>query len=299
MDFIDFVKHSRKFWFWILAGGITCLFVFTLRNILFRQEDGLSAASSPPQMNPSPIATASPGEWPNDDLVQIPAVPSKQRELQEKQLLPPTPPPLDKAAIEMHQTMVAGLNVELRERTRGLYGVAFQQLGLPANLQEKVIDILTQQQHQIEQQAFEAAQSGNFLTPLSPEEMRTQQAQQDDQLRSVLGEAGFAQFNQYQTTIPDRILIDQMNQQGANLSDSQSAKLLQVLTESRQQIFGQSSATSNLSSIPPDQAVAAIQQRQALLQQAVSERVQSILTPDQGKTLQGAISQLTIVPQGR
>jgi hypothetical protein len=128
--------------------------------------------------------------------------------------------------------------------------------------------------------------------------VRTQQAQQDVQLRSVLGEAGFAQFNQYQTTIPDRILIDQMNQQGANLTDNQSAKLLQVLTESRQQIFGQSSTMSNLSSIPPDQAVAVIQQKQALLEQTVGERVQSILTPDQEKTLQGAISQLNILPQG-
>ena len=110
--------------------------------------------------------------------------------------------------------MVAGLHAELRERTRVLYGVAFQQLGLPANLQEKVIDILTQQQQQLEQQAFEAAQSGNFPAPPSPEEMRTQQAQQDNQLRSVLGDAGFAQFSQYQTTIPDRIIIDQMNRAG-------------------------------------------------------------------------------------
>jgi hypothetical protein len=90
----------------------------------------------------------------------------------------------------------------------------------------------------------QGAQSGSFLTPLSPEEVRTQQAQQDDNC-------------------------------------------------------GQSSATSNLSSIPPDQAVAAIEQEQTLLQQTVSERVQSILTPDQGKTLQGALSQFNIVPQGR
>jgi hypothetical protein len=96
-------------------------------------------------------------------------------------------PPLDKAAVEFHQKMVVSLNAELRERTRGLYGVAFQQLGLPANLQVKVIDILTQQQQELEQQALGAALSGNFLTPMSPEEMRTHQAQQDDQLRSVLG----------------------------------------------------------------------------------------------------------------
>jgi hypothetical protein len=293
MDFIDLLHCSRK-GFWSIVIGITCLVALALLDTLCRQEGSRSVASSPPQLNPFPIATASPGERHNDDLVEIPAVPSKQRELREEQLLPPTPPPLDKAAIEIHRTMVAGLNAEIRERTRALYGVAFQQLGLPANLQEKVMDILTQQQQQLEQQAFEAAQSGRFLTSLSPEEMRTQQAQQDDQLRSLLGDAGFAQFNQYETTIPDRILIDQMNQQGANLSDSQSAKLLQVLTESRQQIFGQSGAMSNLSAIPPDQAVAAIQQQQALLQQTVSERVQSILTPDQGKTLQGAISQLNI-----
>jgi hypothetical protein len=292
------MNYRRKV-LWIIVGGITCLFIFALLNTLFRQESSLSTVSSPPQVNPLPVATASPSERPKDNLVQISAVTSKQRELREKQLLPPTLPRLDKAAIEIHQTMVAGLNAELRERTRGLYGVAFLQLGLPPNLQEKVIDILRQQQQQLEQQAFEAAQSGNSLAPILPEEMRRQQAQQDDKLRAVLGDAGFAQFNQYQTTIPDRIVIDQMNQQGANLSDSQSAKLLQVLTESRQQIFGQSSATSNLSSIPPDQAVAAIQQKEALLQQTVSEWVQSILTPDQGKTLQGAISQHDIVLQGR
>ena len=87
-----------------------------------------------------------------------------------------------------------------------------------------------------------------------------------------------------------------MNQRGANLSESQSEQLLQVLTESRQQIFGQAGATPNLNSMPPDQAVAAIQRQQALLQQTVGERVQSILTPDQGKTLQGVFSRLRIAP---
>jgi hypothetical protein len=280
-------------------AGITCLVAIALLNFVFRQEGSCLVASPPPQINSATIVTANAGEGRNEDLVQTPAFPSKECEPQEKSLLPVTAPQFDEAAIELHQKMVVSLNAELRAQTRGLYRVAFQQLGLSANLQERVIDILTQQQRELEQQAFGAAQSSNFLTPISPEEMRTQQTQKDDQLRIVLGESGFARFNQYQTTIPDRILIDQMNEQGANLSDSQSAKLLQVLTESRQQIFGQSSATSDLGSIPPDQAVAAIQQKQALLQQTVGERVQSILTPDQGKTLQGAISQLNIGSQGR
>lgn len=284
---------------WTIVVGATSLLVFTLLNLVLLEKGSPTSASSSPQVSPSPIATGTLGERPNDDLVQIPAVPPKQGEVHEKQLLPPTPPPLDKAAAEVHQTMVAGLNAELREQTKRLYGVAFQQLNLPVNVQDKVINILTQQQQQLEQQAFAAAQSGSLPTPPSPEDIRMQQAQQDDQLRSLLGDTGFAQFSQYQATIPDRIMIDEMNQQGANLSESQSNQLLQVLTESRQQIFGPASGTPNLNSIPSDQAIAAIQQQQALLQQTVSDRIQSILTPDQGKTLQGAMSRINIAPHGR
>jgi hypothetical protein len=46
--------------------------------------------------------------------------------------------------------MVVGLNAKIREETRTLYSGAFEQLGLPANLQEKIIDILTKQQKQLE-----------------------------------------------------------------------------------------------------------------------------------------------------
>jgi thiamine biosynthesis lipoprotein ApbE len=92
---------------------------------------------------------------------------------------------------------------------------------------------------QLEQQAFEAAQSGTLPALPSPAAVRVQQAQQDQQLRSVLGDADFAQFNQYRATIPDRSMIDAMNQQGANLTESQSQQLLQILTEARQQIICQ------------------------------------------------------------
>jgi hypothetical protein len=170
-----------------------------------------------------------------------------------------------------------------------MYGGAFQQLRLPADLQEKVIDILTQPEKQLEQQAFDAAQSGDIPAPPSPDEMQAQQAQQDQQLRSVLGDAGFAALNQYRATIPDHSVVETMNQQGANLSESQSQQLLQVLVQERQQI--QAGATQNLSSMSPDQAMRALDQQQLLLQQAVSDRVQNILTPEQATTLKAVLSQ--------
>jgi hypothetical protein len=279
---------------WIIVGGITSLLVVSLLIFPHRQGGISGSASSSPAVIPSTIVIDNRDER----SVQSAAALPKEAKTQTKELLAPTLPPLDKAMVEINRRLAAGLNAESRERTRKLYAVVFQQLALPADLQVKAIDILTQQEQQLEQQAFEAAQSGNIPVPPSPEEMQMQRAQRDSQLRTVLGDPGFAQFNQYQTTIPDRIIIDEMNQQGANLSENQSAGLLQVLTESRQQILGQAGSTPNLNSMPPDQAIAAMQRQQDLLQQTVSDRVQSLLTPDQGKMLQGAISQLNIVPQG-
>ena len=91
-----------------------------------------------------------------------------------------------------------------------------------------------------------------------------------------------------------------MNQQGANLSESQSENLLQVLTQERQQIIGQAAVTGNLGSMSPDQAMTAIQQQQVLLQEAVGDRIQNLLTPEQATMLQQTLSQqVSIGPKAR
>jgi hypothetical protein len=185
----------------------------------------------------------------------------------------------------------------VREATKALYTGAFEQLHLPTDVQDKVLDILTERQRQLEQQAFEAAQSGTMPVIPTPAQLQAQQAQQEHQLRSVLGEAGYQQFNQYRATIPDRAVINGMNQQGANLSENQSQQLLQVLTDARQQIVGQGATGQNSDSLSPSQAVANMRQQQNLLQQTVSSRVQNILTPQQASMLQSAMSQQGISPK--
>ena len=285
------VNFVRKFpW---ITGGAACLIVVVLFIVLFRHEGGSPSLTSSPTVNPSPTTISS---RQNDDLVQIPAIPPEKAEDENEQLIPPAPPPLDKTAMAVHQKMAAGLKTELQEQTKRLYGAAFQQLGLSPDVQEKVVDILTQREQQLERQAFEAAQSGNIPTPPSLDAVRSQQAQQNQQLRSVLGDTAYAQFAQYQATLPDRIVVDSMNQQGANLTESQSQQLVQILTTARQQTIGQAVITQNLSSMSPDQAITVLQQQQVLLQQAVSNRVQSLLTPEQAATLKGLLSQNNINP---
>jgi hypothetical protein len=284
---------------WVIGVGVTCLFLLILLPFLFRHEHNFS-----PIVSPSQLTNNRPDSENDARVTQSLAVPPDESVLKEDPVSEsPAPaqevPPPDEGAVEVHRTITAGLNTKLREATKGLYTDAFKQLHLPADLQEKVIDILMQEQKQLEQQAFEAAQAGTLPALPSPAEVRAQQAQQDQQLRSVLGDAGFAQFNQYRATIPDRSMIDSMNQQGANLNESQSQQLLKILTDARQQIIGQAGITQNWDSMSPDKAVTIMQQQQVLLQEAVANRVQNMLTPKQASTLQGVLSQQGIGPNTR
>jgi hypothetical protein len=299
------VVDSRRKVLWIVIAGATCLFAPTFSTVLFRQDGDPKSTSYSPIVSPSPNRNDSTDNQQDTPLTQNLAVPPQQSalELEEDQLSVPSavisPPPANEANLEIHRKIAAGINAKIRSETRRLYGSAFQQLGLSVDTEEKVIDILTQQQKELEQQAFEAAQSGQLPMPPTPEAMRAQQVQQDQKLRSILGETGFGQFDQYRATIPDRLIVDAMNQQGGNLSESQSQQLLQLLTQARQQIMDQPGITQSLGSMAPDKAMTFIQQQQSLLQQTVGSRVQNILTPDQATLLQGVLSQNTINPKVR
>lgn len=286
---------SRRIILWMIVGVATLLLVLIVFTGPIRRDAHFSnSAASSPTLSPSPVPENIPEYHQESAVVQNPVVPSEQPELAKRALS--SPPALHSAAIQVHRKLAADLNAEMREATRRINEGAFQQLRLPRDQQDKVIDILTQQQKQLEQQAFAAAGSGNIPAPPSPEEIQAQQAQEDQQLGSVLGDAGFAAFNQYRATIPDRSVIETMDQQGANLSDSQSQQLLQVLVQERQQV--QAGTTQNVNSMSPDQAIRALDQQQALLQQAVDDRVQNILTPEQATTLKAVMShQLRIGPK--
>ncbi|MGA2555687.1 MAG: sigma-70 family RNA polymerase sigma factor [Verrucomicrobiota bacterium] len=56
-----------------------------------------------------------------------------------------------------------------------------------------------------------------------------------DQMRSLLGDSGFAQFQEYQTTIPDRQLLESMKTSFADnpLTDDQQQRLLQIMVNER------------------------------------------------------------------
>jgi hypothetical protein len=285
---------ARKY-LWLIIGGIVCLSGIILLSALITEHGGspnvasANVASATPVINPSSI-----GNRQIDESAKIDSVTPEPAATPENKSVFASP--ANKETVDVRRKMVGRLNTELRDQTRKLYGVAFQQLGLSADVQEKVLDILTKQQQELEQKAFEAAQTGTLPDLPSFDEIRAQKAEQEQELRSVLGDDGYTQFAQYQASIPDRMIVNELNQEGGNLSQAQSAELLQVLAQVRQQIFDHSGTMPDINSISPGQAMAVIKEQQALLQQTVNSRVQNILTPDQQTVLAGVLSRLNNVP---
>ena len=301
------IKVSRPKLPWVIAGGGICLAALLIVLIIgLAQPDGNLKSTSPlPTVIPSP-REESVGDNPDRNkeahLVQDPVDASKRSEEEESRFspgsVPPPPalPPLDEAT---RRKVVAGMDTGMREETRRQYGDLFKQLHLSSDLQDKVIDILLQPAKQLEQRTFEAAQSGKIVEPPSQQAIQEQKALQDQKLRSVLGDAGFAAFSQYRASIPDRMIINDMNQQGANLSESQSAQLLQILTNARQQVINPANTTANLDSLPGHQAATIIQQQEDLLEQNVRDRTQNLITPAQQAALQEVLSQRRISPRSQ
>lgn len=291
------VVVSRPIVSFIIVGAAVCLGLFLFTTAGLRRKDNVTPGSLSPTTSQSPTTEDSNDNPHGVGVALKPVISSKKSGLEKKEFSA-LPPPKE-VAIDVHKRIAAGLDGEMREATERLYGAFFQQLSLASTVQEKVIDILTQDQKQLEQQAFEAAQSGNIPVPPSPEGICAQQEQQNQQLRAALGDAGFAQFVQYQDTIPDRLIVDAVTQEGGNLNQSQSQQLLQILTEARQQTIGQSGITQNLGSMAPSDAMATMQQQEAVLQQTISSRVQNLLTPQQATVLQNVLGQQSILSGGQ
>ncbi len=111
-----------------------------------------------------------------------------------------------------------------------------------------------------------------------------------DQMRSFLGDAGFAQFEEYETTIPDRQLLEQMKTSFADnpLTDDQEQCLLQLMvTERKNSILAIDPATGKPALAGSDRVAQAEQtiQIQDQIDQHVYQQAANFLSPGQLQSL--------------
>lgn len=132
--------------------------------------------------------------------------------------------------------------VQQRASLDARFAALFKNLNLPPEQLEKLKELLVDRQNAMLDVMVAAREQG--LTPRNNPEafqklVASTQAEIDNSIRATLGEDGFAQYQQYEKTIPQRNLVNQLQQRlsytGAPLSDTQTEQLVQVLASTSTQ----------------------------------------------------------------
>ncbi len=120
----------------------------------------------------------------------------------------------------------------------GRYAALFRALGLPPEKLEQFKSLLVDKQAAV-MDVFAAARAQGIGGREGRDEiqalLQSTQAEIDGQIRSLLGDTGYAQFQNYERTQPQRAVVGQLEQRlsytGAPLNSAQSEQLVQILAQ--------------------------------------------------------------------
>ncbi len=132
--------------------------------------------------------------------------------------------------------------IQQKSALDGRYASLFKQMQLnPADL-DKFKNLLVEKQSAV-MDVISATRAEGLTGPNSREQIQqlvqNAQAEVDTNIRSTLGEAAFAQYQNYEATVPERNVVSQLEQRlsysATPLTDAQSAQLVQILAQTAPQ----------------------------------------------------------------
>jgi cytochrome c1 len=175
-----------------------------------------------------------------------------------------------------------------------LYGPLIKQMGLTPEEAAKFKELLADNQMRGAENAGSLLSGGPTNRNETLEAMAAQQKNKEAQVKELLGDTRFAQYQDYQQTLGERMQLDQFRQQNAGeanaLTDQQANQLLAFMKEEKQSaatVTGQSPAgigqdqAANLQTILSGEQLDKTLQDQEALNQKVYERAKAVLSPEQ------------------
>jgi hypothetical protein len=128
------------------------------------------------------------------------------------------------------------LQAQQRTGLDARFAPLFRNLALPAEKLEQFKNLLLERQS-VMQDVMAAAREQGLDPRANPEELRKivarANAESDDSLRALLGAEGFAQYQDYQQTLPQRSVVNQLQQSlsytDAPLTTAQADELVRIL----------------------------------------------------------------------
>jgi hypothetical protein len=177
-----------------------------------------------------------------------------------------------------------------------LYSPLIRQMGLTPDEAAKFKELVTEPMMNAAEQTaslFDGSSSNRTATLNSISE---QQKNLDEQLKSLLGDARYAQYKDYQQSSGERMQLNLFKQQNAGsdnpVTDAQTEQLLSFIKEEKANVASTTgepvlnsqdpaSRLKNLQALMSDEQLDKFLQSQETLHQRVFERARTILSPDQ------------------
>ena len=171
-----------------------------------------------------------------------------------------------------------------------MYATLFKEMNLTPEERQKFSDLLLDQQTKTMEAGMGIFEEGG-LTNLT-QSVQARQKESEEQLKALLGEERFTQYQEYQKTVGDRMQLDQLRRQmdtaGAPVQDEQLQQLLALTKEERERVpapFPQDpqGAAANMEQMLSGENMEKQMAWQEEINRRVLERATTVLTPDQLK----------------
>jgi RNA polymerase sigma factor (sigma-70 family) len=194
------------------------------------------------------------------------------------------------AAMFKDPAMLDMMRGTMEKTVRKQYGPLIKQLNLTSDQGDKLIQLLVDHQMDAISRNPDLLGQGD-LSGIAKAASESQQ-QLNAAVKDMLGDGGFAQFQEYQSGMPDRMALEQMKEDFASdpLTAEQQQQLLQLMQESRKAVTANAptsapgSQTGFSTASSPEAMNQALQQQETINQQ-VLQQAGSFLSPAQVQTL--------------
>lgn len=178
------------------------------------------------------------------------------------------------------------LEAQQKTMVEMMYAPLFKDLGLNPEETEKLKSLL------LDRQMKSVSQAAALMDPAKKQEAMKELAesgkQMEDQIKSVLGEDRYGKYQDYTTTMGERMLLNQFGQT-ANLKPEQNEALLQLMLEEKKAamvinpgaIPDNNDPAQGLKLLEAGESAEKFLKQQEEINSRVLERAQSILSPEQ------------------
>lgn len=180
--------------------------------------------------------------------------------------------------------MRKGLMQQQKLAMNMVYGSMIKDLGLTPEESDKFKELLINKQ--MDAMSFAGDGKGGTISAENQKKLVDQQKEADAKIKDLLGDKRFAQYQDYNETIGERMALDQFAAQTPSLTPEQKDQLLAVTKEEKKRVPEQSGipadpAAQGMKALQSDEAMEKVLQQQTELNARVLERSRGVLSQEQ------------------